>query len=187
MKIERLQTRFWGALLAIAAASCQTPPPSFSDVAAPADLPALRVRRVPSGQTLEVIDPSDGTTRKIRLLGIDAPDLQQDPWGDRARQTLEALALDREIRADIRRRDRFGRDWAYVWLDNGLANAQLVAAGQALVASNIADPDYARQLQQAQERARLLELGIWDPAEPLRQPPQTFRAQRRNFPDNGGN
>lgn len=147
----------------------------------------MQVQRVLSGQTLDAVDTNDRTSHKLRLLGLDAPDSRQAPWGDRARQALESLTLDRAVRVDRRQRDRFGREWSYVWLNGKLANEQLIAAGWALAADDLADPDYARRLQRAQERARLLELGIWDPVEPLRQSPQNFRAQPRNFPDNKGN
>lgn len=174
--------------LALPLASCQSLTSVLpGDIATPQSLPVMQVRRILSGQTLEVIDPRDRTPRELRLLGLDAPDLRQAPWGDRARQALESLTLDQAVRVDMRRSDRFGRDWSYVWLDGQLVNEQLIAAGWALTAADLADPDYARRLQRAQERARLLERGIWDPVAPLRQSPQNFRAQRRNFPDNGGN
>ena len=179
-------TRLW--LLVLPLVSCQALPNLLSgNLSAPDDLPVLQVRRVLSGQTLEVVGAADRVPRRLRLLGIDAPDLQQAPWGDRARQALEALTLGQTVRADIRRRDRFGRDWSYVWLEGQLINERMVATGWALTASELSDPEYARALQHAQERARLLTLGIWNPTAPLRQPPQNFRAQRRNFPDNKGN
>lgn len=153
----------------------------------PHDGESVRVGRVLSGQTLEIVRQDDRAVSQLRLLGIDAPDSRQAPWGARARQYLEALALDRPAVVELRDPDRYGRHRGYLWIDGILVNGQIVAAGHALADSNLAEPDYARHLQRAQERARLLGLGIWDPHEPLREHPKAFRAQRRNVPDNGGN
>ena len=148
--------------------------------------PAI-VRQALSGQTVEILRRDNRATLKLRLIGIDAPDRRQAPWGERARQYLEALTLNREATIELLERDRYGRERGYLWIEGTLVNEQLVAAGHALTDDNLAEPDYARRLQRAQERARLLGLGIWDPHQPLREHPQTFRTQRRNFPDNDGN
>ncbi|WP_444542307.1 thermonuclease family protein, partial [Cylindrospermopsis raciborskii] len=55
-----------------------------------------RVVRVVSGQTLEVAKIGDPTNSvsSVRLIGLDAPDLRQYPWGEDARKLLEKLIQD---------------------------------------------------------------------------------------------
>ncbi len=148
---------------------------------------AARVGRVLSGQTVEIVRQADRRALTLRLLGVDAPDRRQEPWGDRARQYLETLTGQRAAIVELRDRDRYGRDLGYLWVDGKLVNARLVAAGHALAGDIPSEPERAQRLQRAQERARLLGLGIWDPQEPLREHPRTFRSRWRDSRDNSDN
>jgi micrococcal nuclease len=142
----------------------------------------VRVSRVVSGQALEVLDPSSATplAQPVRLLGIDAPDLKQEPWGTAAKTRLEGLLAGQTIllEPDLETQDAFGRQLAYIWHDGMLLNEQLVAEGQALAVSRSPNTRYEQRLAHAQEKARLLGLGIWNPTLPLRQTPAEFRAQQ---------
>lgn len=48
------------------------------------------------------------TQHKVRLAGIDAPELTQ-PFGDRSRQNLAALAFGKDVTVQWDKRDRYGR------------------------------------------------------------------------------
>lgn len=143
----------------------------------------VRVRQVASGQALEIVNASGQTPtpQKVRLLGIDAPDLKQQPWGIDAKQRLEELVRAKSVRLefDVERQDQYGRSLAYVWVGNQLANEQLVAAGYALAMPRSPNVKYQEKLQRAQESARLMGRGIWNPENPLRQTPAEFRRQNR--------
>jgi micrococcal nuclease len=147
----------------------------------------VQVSRVVSGQTLEVIHPDASTalTDRVRLIGVAAPNWNQAPWGKQAQQQLDALIGDDPVllESDV------VPDWsnddgsekirlAYVWRGDTLLNEKLVELGYALAASRSPNINYEQRLAYAQEKARLLGRGIWDPANPMRQTPQEFRSSR---------
>jgi micrococcal nuclease len=144
---------------------------------------SVNVVRVVSGQTIEVTAPQDPTTViSVRLIGLDAPDLEQFPWGHLAqtyltdRLTNQAVGLE----FDIEQKDRFGRSLAYVWLGERLINQELIAKGFALAQSRSPNLRYDNRLVHAQLEARALEKGIWNPDQALRQSPAEFRQQTTN-------
>ncbi|NET38275.1 MAG: thermonuclease family protein [Cyanothece sp. SIO1E1] len=142
----------------------------------------VQVGRVVSGQTLELVNSGrqPETAKQVRLLGIEAPDLQQHPWGAAAQQRLAELIGDRPLRLefDVNSEDRYQRLLGYVWLDNVLLNEQLVKEGYVLAGSQAPNIKYEQRLHRAQERARLMGLGIWHPDQPMRQTPTEFRHQK---------
>ncbi|MGF1512597.1 MAG: thermonuclease family protein [Elainellaceae cyanobacterium] len=151
------------------------------------------IARVVSGQTVEVLTEGEAATRPVRLAGLNAPDLGQLPWGPDAKRHLEGLLLQQSVILEPAGMDPYGRQIAYLWLDNQLINETLIALGQAMASDTApepaslrrgnsaidqhASPQYTHRLAHAQHRARLLGLGIWDPAAPMRQTPVEFRQQ----------
>ncbi len=145
----------------------------------------VQVQRVVSGQTLEILSPENQQLReRVRMIGIQAPDLRQEPWGKAAKRKLEELLLDENgeflwvLLEGGGQKDRFGRRLAYVWYDNKLINEELVALGYVLADAELA-PKYGQRLARAQEYARVMGYGIWQPEQPLRLTPQEFRSQNR--------
>ncbi|MDQ7744838.1 thermonuclease family protein [Hydrogenophaga pseudoflava] len=67
-----------------------------------------RVTRVSDGDTLWVKPLAGGTYRKLRLDGVDAPEICQDD-GVAAREALAARLLDQTVTVTERRRDDYGR------------------------------------------------------------------------------
>ncbi|MDY6783626.1 MAG: thermonuclease family protein [Cyanobacteriota bacterium] len=143
------------------------------------------VQRAVSGQTLEVLIPGStpALIQQVRLLGISAPRLEQKPWGETAKRNLEQLLGERAsvlieefVPAE---KDPYNRIWASVWYRGNLLNESLVQQGYAL-AQGRSDPKYSQRLARAQEYARILGYGIWNPAQPLRQNPREIqtRSQR---------
>src|SRR5262245_41941838 len=65
------------------------------------------VVKVVDGDSLEVRD-SNGLVHRVRLAGIDAPEYSQ-PFGNRSRQALASLVLDKDVRLEIVKRDAYGR------------------------------------------------------------------------------
>ena len=162
------------AVLALTVAGCQpTEPRGFR----------VRVDRVVSGQTVE-ISPLEGnppTSGTLRFIGLDAPDLQQQPWGVAAKNRLQALVEGREaiVEFDVESRDGFDRYLGYLWIDGVLVNEQLIAEGYVLDSTRSPNIKYQQQLTLARERARLTQQGIWNPDNPLRQTPGEFRRHNR--------
>jgi micrococcal nuclease len=150
-----------------------------------------KVQRVVSGQTLEVLIPSEAPwIQQVRLLGISAPDLKQEPWGRAAKNRLRELVSGQKegdlvlqsvlLELGQPDRDQFGRLLAYVWHDRVLINEQLVAQGYVLADEGTSlnnRSKYRQRLNRAQEYARLMGYGIWDPKKPIRLTPKEFRSK----------
>ncbi|MGI0487331.1 thermonuclease family protein [Pantanalinema rosaneae CENA516] len=139
----------------------------------------LPVWQVISGRELEVggISGYPEITERVRLVGIDTPEVDQAPWGEMAKQHLEQWVGNRPIvlESDAASRDDQGRRLAYVWSNGKLLNEQLVAEGYALAVPQPPNSKYDQRLAHAQEQARLLGLGIWNPKHPMRLSPAEFR------------
>lgn len=143
----------------------------------------VKVVRVVSGQSFEVLGMGNqpNLVSQVRLVGVDAPDLRQRPWGDTSKERLEALIADQPIMLefDIEAKDKTGRTLAYVWKDGVLLNEQLVKDGYALFAARSPNHKYDLKLERAQQWARLMGQGIWDSEKPMRQSPSEFRRANR--------
>ncbi len=148
----------------------------------PSAIATVQVSRVVSGNTVEILDPAGQSpaTETVRLLGITAPDLDQEPWGNEAKAYLSDLLTGQLVQLEPGRedRDRFDRRLGYLWLDGELINEQIVVAGHALVEVRSPNLDYEPTLIHAQASARQLGLGIWDPENPMRQTPAEFRRRQ---------
>ena len=143
-----------------------------------ANLVAAKVTRVFSGQTVEVILSPTTQHAKVRIIGIDAPDLRQSPWGERAKEKLSELVLGMPVKIEMEdvEPDRFNRLNAHIWQDNTLVSEKLVKEG--CVLANMEYPhSYSKLLIDAQEYARLMGYGIWNPQQALRQTPAQFRSR----------
>ncbi|MGF1539476.1 MAG: thermonuclease family protein [Pleurocapsa sp.] len=138
---------------------------------------AARVERNISGQTLEVSLPNSENLTQVRIIGIDAPDLRQSPWGKAAQERL-AVLQEQSVQLELESEtpDSFDRLLAHVWHNKSLVSEQLIKEG--FVSANTKYPHkYSQRLLDAQEYARLMGYGIWNPQQPMRQTPYQFRSQ----------
>jgi micrococcal nuclease len=137
-----------------------------------------QVTQVLGGDRVKI--QQNNTSQTLKLIGVNAPTQDQVPFGPQARARLEQLIGKQTVlvEADLETKDRADNLLGYVWKDRQLINQQLIAEGYAL--ADVAPPNvkYKNLLENAQSRARLLEFGIWDPANPLRQSPATARQRR---------
>jgi len=145
----------------------------------------VNVARVVSGQAFDVVGMGEQPSliSQVRLVGIDAPDLRQRPWGEAAKQRLSELIRDGEqplmVEFDVQTQDKTGRSLTYVWKDQVLLNEVLVKEGYALFVGRSPNHKYDQLLDRAQQWARLTEQGIWNPEKPMRLTPGEFRRQNR--------
>ncbi|WP_216087098.1 thermonuclease family protein [Stanieria cyanosphaera] len=137
-----------------------------------------------SGQTIEVwLTQADHFKSKetVRIIGINAPDLQQSPWGKAAQQRLKQLISPNvsasSIQLKLEKKDPFNRYLAHIWHDKTLISEQLVKEGYVLADTNYPN-QYSQRLWYAQEYARLMGYGIWNPQQPMRESPEQFRSQQ---------
>lgn len=116
-----------------------------------------RVQSVFDGDTLAASCPSGQI--KVRVFGIDAPEMKQEPWGDRSREALRGL-LPRlgAIKLRVMDQDRYGRTVAQVVAGDQDLGLEMVRQGWAIVYQQYNDsPLY----QQAQAEAKQARRGIW--------------------------
>ena len=139
-----------------------------------------KVTRVISGQTIEVLLTDTSEVVKVRIIGIDAPDLRQDPWGEAAKKRLIELvmAMPVELELESEQRDRFNRLHAHVWQNKTSIAQQLVESG-CVLANDRYDHSYSKLMQESQEYARLMGYGIWNPKQAMRYTPSQFRSMNK--------
>jgi micrococcal nuclease len=117
------------------------------------------VLRVADGDTFTCRDG-----RKVRLIGIDSPESQQQPHGARARKALLQLlppAAAVRLEFDVAPTDRYGRFLAYVWVGPALVNEAMVRDGWAVLYTVPPNVKYAERLTRAQKEARARGAGLW--------------------------
>ncbi|QSV72384.1 MAG: thermonuclease family protein [Aphanizomenon flos-aquae KM1D3_PB] len=146
---------------------------------------SVKVARVVSGQSLEVLgmESQPNLISPVRLIGLDAPDIRQIPWGEDAKQFVESLigsanqAVNLEF--DLEAKDKFNRTLAYVWKDKLLLNEEVVKQGYALFVARSPNHKYDQRLEHAQQWARIMGKGIWNTDKPMRVTPGEFRRLSR--------
>lgn len=133
---------------------------------------SARLVRVVSGQTIEVTIPErDNKTQRVRIIGIDAPKLEDTLWSERVPTRLkellkgDAIAIAKGDRLTLEiendEPDRYNRIFAHVWQDDMLISEQLAKEGYVL--ANTKYPHrYKDRIFHAQEYARILGYGIWN-------------------------
>ena len=122
------------------------------------------VTTVNDGDTVSVI--MNGKHERIRLAGIDAPEVGQRPWGAESKRYLETLISysGRKVKVefDVEKKDKYGRLLAYLWTKDGrLINLLMVRAGFAMLYTIPPNVKYAGELRAAQLEARTEKAGIW--------------------------
>ncbi|MBL8260255.1 MAG: thermonuclease family protein [Candidatus Competibacteraceae bacterium] len=96
---------------------------------------------------------------KVRVFGIDAPEMKQEPWGDRSREALRGLLSQRDpVRLRVMDRDQYGRTVAQVFAGERDAGLDMVRQGRATVYAQYNDSPIYRQAQTEAKQARR---GIW--------------------------
>lgn len=89
-----------------------------------------KVTRVFDGDTLWVRPLFGGRYRKLRLDGIDAPEICQ-AGGVASRDALAAMVATNDVRVEVRRYDDYGRALARLSVGGEDVSARLVSAGHA--------------------------------------------------------
>jgi endonuclease YncB( thermonuclease family) len=125
------------------------------------------VMRVHDGDTLSVV--RGGRAEKVKLAGIDCPELRQ-AFGPSARNFTSRLAAGQVVRVLIQGTDAMGRILGVVLLPDGKSlNRELVAAGLAWKAKESKN----KQVAKLEKDARRAKRGLWAAANPT--PPWDYR------------
>lgn len=127
-----------------------------------AGLLAGTVVRIVDGDTITVLDASK-TQHRIRLAGIDAPELGQ-PYGKTSRQHLALLVGGKSVTVDWQKRDRYGRIVGKVLQDSTDAGLAQIKAGVAWHFKKYEleqSPEDRQAYAEAEARARAGGVGLW--------------------------
>ena len=117
------------------------------------------VTRIIDGDGIEC----EGTGR-VRLIGIDTPELDQDPYGRQAAAALASfvrVGSTVRLEQDVEPRDRYGRLLAYVWVDSTLVNWRMVREGWAVLLTYQPNVQYVDWLIEAERKAREERRALW--------------------------
>jgi len=124
------------------------------------------------GDTLKVEPPNTGEDPiSVRLIGVDTPESRKSmymkiaPFGkDASDFTKQRLPRWQKIILiyDVDKKDKFGRELAYVYLPNGeFYNATLIKQGYAWAASYPPNIKYKAYFERLQAKAQKKDMPIW--------------------------
>ena len=102
--------------------------------------------------------------KRVRLIGIDTPELNQGELGRASRDALRGLmpvGTDVRLETDVRPADQYQRTLAYVWRDSIMINREMIRQGWAVLYTVPPNVRYVERLRAAQDSAREERAGHW--------------------------
>lgn len=121
------------------------------------------------GDTADLIlDRPEEASIKARFLLIDTPELNKAPYSQEAKDRVEELfqqAENIQIQYHGNRKDQYGRDLVYVWLDGILLQEILVTEGLAIaryIDGFVYDSAHVDTIYASQDYALRNKANVWD-------------------------
>ncbi len=141
-----------------------------------------KVERVSDGDTVTAVT-SNQTKLRLRLLGIDAPEIPHgnkpgQPYGEESRDYLDHLIGGKTVQVDAYGPDEYKRILAVVWNEQINVNLLMVAMGYAEVYRGAPCQVYCRELEDAEAKARSDRVGMWAQGGGY-ESPRAFRQRHR--------
>lgn len=176
--------------LLVLLAGCGGPPPPILPTKAEStpDEVVGEVIQAADGNVLQIRPTGSRRDMYIRLIGMDAPRKAtrdangQEPWGTRAQQFLVLKVIRKPVRVEfdvvVPASDDGVTRWGYVWLGEQLLNEEMLRAGHAILETRAPNVKHVDRFTAAQREAREKQRGVWDPDEPLPEPPGKFAAKK---------
>jgi micrococcal nuclease len=130
-----------------------------------------KVVGVHDGDSITVLTASNQQI-KVRLEGIDCPELKQD-FGQKAKQYTSSLCFQKQVRIETTGKDRYGRTLAFVYVGNTCINKELLKAGMAW---HFKQYNSNSELGRLENVARSKKTGLW--SQPSPRPPWEFRKKK---------
>ncbi len=131
-----------------------------------------RVIKAPDGDTL-VMMTEGGSFDRVRLYGVDAPELHQK-GGEAAAAFARDLALYKQVTVSVMDTDQYGRKVVLLRLPDGrTVNEELVRAGHAWVYRRYCSRSFCADWVDLEQQAKKRGLGLWADKNP--QPPWQWR------------
>jgi micrococcal nuclease len=140
--------------------------PGLAPVYASERFPEARVITVNDGDTVTL--RMNGKEYRTRLIGMDAPEMGQEPWGRRAQEHLRKLLKEVQwrvsVETDVEKYDKYDRLLAYLWKPDGeMLNERMIRDGYAVIFTLQPNSSHAGRFRKAQRAAREEKRGIWGP------------------------
>lgn len=151
---------------------------AFAAVSAHAVVLEGRVTSVADGDTIRV--QMGGENIRIRFLGIDAPESDQE-YGQNAKRALSQLILNQQVLVKTESSDQYGRRLAQVAFEDQDVGLYMLEHGYAWVYQRYIggiDDDWQDAYLAAEREARAQGLGLWQSIGPV--PPWTWRKMKRD-------
>jgi micrococcal nuclease len=125
-----------------------------------------RVLKVHDGDTVTIL--MDGKEYRTRLIGIDAPEMGQRPWGNRAKDHLISIMKHNDwavyVETGIVQFDKYNRLLAYLWIkEKDCINERMLLDGYAVLFTIQPNSRHVDRFKKAQRIAREQRRGIWGP------------------------
>ena len=122
------------------------------------------VSRVVDGDTIDVL--MDGVTVRVRYVGVDSPEPNQDFGGLSLNHNIQLVAGKQvTLVKDVSETDSFGRLLRYVLVEDLFVNYQMVLDGYAIASAFPPDTACRESFESAQNIARVNREGMWDSRE----------------------
>ena len=137
-----------------------------------------RVVGVADGDTVTVLSPTREQI-KVRLAGIDAPELRQ-PYGSQSKSSLSQLLFAQTVTVQWSKHDQYGRVIGRILAGGRDASLEQIRTGMAWHYKRYASeqpPILRSAYANAELYARRQRIGLWSPINP--QPPWELRKEKR--------
>ena len=126
--------------------------------------------RVVDGDTIRA--EAEGKEIKIRLVEIDAPEMNQ-PFGAQSKNFLNRLLYEKDVTLIAQGEDRYGRTLGAIYANGESANALMIKSGFAWVYDRYVKDS---SLYKYQDQAKAENLGLWRAEDPIA--PWVWRKQK---------
>jgi endonuclease YncB( thermonuclease family) len=133
---------------------------------------------IADGDTITVLD-SANTQHRIRLAGIDAPELHQ-AFGEQSKLSLSGMIFGKDVSVSYQKIDQYGRLVGKIVMDGKDINLEQVKAGMAWHYKFYEDeqtPEDRELYAKAEEQARAARRGLWQDPNPTE--PYQFRKEEK--------
>lgn len=131
----------------------------------------IKIIKIYDGDTITAL-MSQKEKIKIRLYGIDAPELKQ-PFGKASKRHLIDLISNKSLNINAKGKDKYGRTLAVLYNGDQDINAQMVIDGYAW-----AYDKFSKDYVAFQQNAQALKKGLWIDKDVVR--PSDFRKLKKS-------
>ncbi|MDP6586648.1 MAG: thermonuclease family protein, partial [Anaerolineales bacterium] len=134
------------------------------------------VTRVIDGDTIDV--DIGGRGYRVRYIGIDTPERDQIGYAEARLANAQLVSNGSvELENDVSETDKYDRLLRYVWVEEGMVNAILVASGFAQVSTYPPDVKYQAEFLELQKQAEQTGMGLLTAPKPKSRPKAELKQQ----------